>query len=246
VFATGKATISVVCGTLLAFVIARTDTPLRGLYNNLAIIPMLISPTIYAICWILLLSPRIGLLNLLLIKTFGLEATPFNIYSIPALMFVGALPTIPLAFLIIRSALLSMDPALEESARIAGCGPLKAAVRITLPLIRPAIVSAFILIFVIGLGIFETVALIGGPAGFKVYTTRIFDLMNKPEPRFDIATSYAILNLLIAVVAVSIYQRVTKAGYRFATVRGRAGREAVIKLGWRKYIVSGLIMLFFC
>src|SRR5919106_773778 len=77
-------------------------------------------PVMLAVSWTVLLSPRTGLINRALMELFGLAEAPFNIYSIPGMIFVEALITAPLAFLLISAALYSMDPALEESARVAG------------------------------------------------------------------------------------------------------------------------------
>ena len=85
-----------------------------------------------------------------------MEKGPFNIYSMPGLIFVEALILTPLAFLIIAAAMKSMDPSLEESAKTLGSGEFGVMSRITFPLIRPAILAAGTLNFVRAVESFDT------------------------------------------------------------------------------------------
>jgi iron(III) transport system permease protein len=104
----------------------------------------------------------------------GLESAPLNIYSMTGMIFVEGLITAPLAFLIVAGALYSMDPALEESARVAGSGNVQIAWRITFPIIRPAILAALTLNFVRAIEGFDTPAIIALPTRIEVFTTKIF------------------------------------------------------------------------
>ncbi|TAJ98627.1 ABC transporter permease subunit, partial [bacterium] len=135
IFAAGASVLATFLAAALAWITVRTNAPFRKLFELTAIVPNIFPPVMLAVSWTILLSPRVGLLNLLLMDLFGLESAPLNIYSMPGMIFVEGLITAPLAFLIISAGLYSMDPSLEESARVAGSGNLQIAWRITFPII---------------------------------------------------------------------------------------------------------------
>src|SRR5262244_29687 len=105
--------VAVAMGVSLAWVTSRTDTPGRRFFDNVFVIPYYLSPFIGAIAWTLLANPRIGFLNSLFTDILGFEDKPFNIYSLPGLVFVMALYYSPIVFLFVAGALRSMDPSLE-------------------------------------------------------------------------------------------------------------------------------------
>src|SRR5258708_706973 len=114
-FAIGTSTFSFVVGTLLAWMNERTNTPFKGLFFALSIIPLIIPGILFTVAWILLASPKIGILNLVLRTWFGIDEAPFDIYSLWGMIWVDGLHYSPMAFLLMSAAFRSMDPALEES-----------------------------------------------------------------------------------------------------------------------------------
>src|SRR3970040_1032971 len=101
IFGIGASGLSVTFALILAWITIRTNAPFRRLFELTAIIPNIIPPILISISWVLLLNPSNGLLNVLLMRVFGLAKAPFNIYSIPGLIFAEGLILTPLAFLII-------------------------------------------------------------------------------------------------------------------------------------------------
>ena len=115
-FAAGAASLAFVLGTLLAWMNERTNTPFKGLFFALSVIPLVIPGILFTVAWILLGSPKIGLINLLLRKIFESDAVFINVYSLGGMMWVDGLHYSPVAFLLMTAAFRAMDPALEESA----------------------------------------------------------------------------------------------------------------------------------
>src|SRR5207245_4673219 len=148
IFGIGASGFSIVVALSLAWITIRTNAPFRRLFELTAIIPNIMPPILISISWVLLLNPTNGLITATTIWLFGLEKAPFNIYSLPGLIFVEGLILAPLAFLIISAALKGMDPSLEESAKTLGSSEFGVATRITFPLMRPAILAAGTLNFV--------------------------------------------------------------------------------------------------
>jgi iron(III) transport system permease protein len=195
----------------------------------------------------LLLSPRTGLINRFLMEVLDLAEAPFNVYSIPGMVFVEALITTPLAFLLISAALYSMDPSLEESARVAGSTNLQIARRITFPIIRPALLAAIMLNFVRAIESFDTPAIIALPARIEVFTTKIYrEAIGAFPPNQNLAAAYAVSLLIITMLFVYFYRRLTARSERYVTGTGRGYRPTIIDLGRWRYAasaVAGLILL---
>jgi iron(III) transport system permease protein len=192
----------------------------------------------------MLLNPSNGLINASLVAVLGLDKGPFNIYSMPGLIFVEALILTPLAFLIIAAALKSMDPSLEESAKTLGSGEFGVMRRITFPLIRPAILAAATLNFVRAVESFDTPAIIALPARIEVFTTKIWrEALGSFPTNHNLAATYGVGILAIALIFVYLYRRFTSQVESFSTVTGKGFRPHQIDLGRWRYAASGMAFL---
>jgi iron(III) transport system permease protein len=244
IFAAGSSLLSTILALVLAWITVRTNAPFRKLFELTAIIPNIFPPVMLAVSWAVLLNPRVGLINLLLMEIFGLESAPLNVYSLWGMTFVEALITTPLAFLIISAGLYSMDPSLEESARVAGSGNVQVAWRITFPMIRPAVLAAATLNFVRAIESFDTPAIIALPARIEVFTTKIYrETIGAFPPNHNLAATYAVSLLAITMIFVYLYRRLTMRSERYVTVTGRGYRPAVIELGKSRYLASTIASL---
>jgi iron(III) transport system permease protein len=248
IFAAGASLLATVLASTVAWITVRTNAPLRKLFELTAIIPNIFPPLMLAVAWGALLSPRTGLINRALMQFFGFESAPLNVYSMWGMIFVEGLITTPLAFLIVSASLHSMDPSLEESARVAGSSNLQIARRITFPVVRPALLAAATLNFVRAIESFETPAIIALPARIEVFTTKIYrEAIGAFPPNQNVAATYAVSLLVITMVFVFLYRRLTSRSERYVTVTGRGYRPMIIDLGkWRYFAssVAALILIF--
>ena len=241
VFASGSAILATVLAATLAWISIRTNAPFRRVFELTAIVPNIFPPVMLAVAWTVLLSPRTGLINRFLMDIFGLAEAPFNIYSLEGMIFVEALITTPLAFLLISAALYSMDPALEESARVAGSTNIQVARRITFPIVRPALLAAGMLNFVRAIESFDTPAIIALPARIEVFTTKLYrEAIGAFPPNQNLAAAYAVSLLIITMLFVYFYRRLTARAERYVTVSGRGYRPTIIDLGKWRYAASGV------
>lgn len=244
VFAGGSSLLATILATVLAWIAIRTNAPFRRLLELTAVIPNIFPPLMLAVSWAILLNPRVGLANLFLVNLFGLERAPLNVYSMIGMIFVEGLITTPLAFLIMSAGLYSMDPSLEESARVAGSGNLQVAWKITFPIVRPALLAAFTLNFVRAIESFDTPAIIALPARIEVFTTKIYrETIGAYPPNYNLAATYAVLLLVITMFFVYLYRRLTVRSERYVTVTGRGYRPNIIDLGKWRYVASGVAAL---
>src|SRR5919106_738279 len=115
-FAFGTSLLAFVIGTGLAWMNERTNTPFKHLFFALSIIPLIIPGILFTVAWILLASPKIGIINLVLKSALGIDGPLFDIYSMGGMIWVDGLHYSPMAFLLMSAAFRAMDPALEESA----------------------------------------------------------------------------------------------------------------------------------
>ena len=244
-YALGICSVTFLIGTFLAWVSERTNTPFKKLFVVMALIPFIIPGILSTIAWILLLSPKIGLINLVLKGALGLESAPFNVYSMWGMIWAESIHLYPLVFLLMSAAFRNMDTSLEEAALTAGSSTLATFGRITLPLMRPAMFSVMLIVFIRGIEAFEVPALIGVPAKISVFTTKIFLAIHQFPSDFGLAGAYAVTLLGISTVGVLIYGKITRREERYATVTGKGYRPRVIDLGVWKYVTCGISFLIF-
>ena len=243
-YAIGTCTLTFLIGTFLAWVSERTNTPFKKLFVVMSLIPFIIPGILSTISWILLLSPKIGLINIVIKELLGLENAPFNVYSMWGMIWAESIHLYPLVFLLMSAAFRNMDTSLEEAALTAGSSTFQTFCRVTLPLMRPAMVSVLLINFIRGIEAFEVPALIGVPAKISVFTTKIFLAIHQFPSDFGLAGAYAVTLLAISTTGVIIYGRITRREERFATVTGKGYRPRVIDLGpwkWLTFAIASLI-----
>jgi iron(III) transport system permease protein len=244
-YALGVCSVTFLIGTFLAWVSERTNTPFKKLFVVMALIPFIIPGILSTIAWILLLSPKIGLINLVIKNALGLEAAPFNVYSMWGMIWAESIHLYPLVFLLMSAAFRNMDTSLEEAALTAGSSTFSTFGRITLPLMRPAMFSVMLIVFIRGIEAFEVPALIGVPAKISVFTTKIFLAIHQFPSDVGLAGAYAVTLLAISTVGVLIYGKITRREERYATVTGKGYRPRVIDLGAWKYLTCAISFLIF-
>jgi iron(III) transport system permease protein len=245
IFASGSAALSFILGTMLAWLTERTNTPLRALFVPIAVVPLILPGVLESISWIFLLSPKFGYVNGWLKSLFGLESAPFNVFSLPGMIWVHSVGQVPLAFLMMVAAFKSMDPSLEESAMMSGANTWQTFRRVTLRLLMPTAGSVLLILFVRTLESFETPALIGIPARIYVYTSEIYLAFNEYPPDYGRGGALAVGLLLLSAIGVWLYTRSTKEGKKFQTVTGKAFRPRQFDLGSWRWAGFGFLLVYF-
>jgi len=244
------ATLAMIFGILIAFPLAwlvgRTNVYGKKFFRTLFVMTYMVPPYVGAMAWLRLLNPRAGNLNIFLQGLLGLEAAPFNIYSIGGLVWVLTTFYYPFAFITISRAMEKMDPSLEEAARISGASPLATLRTITLPMMAPSLVAAALLVFVAAASCYGIPSIIGAPGRVHTITTRIIDitLIGTQEGFID-ATTLAVLLMLAAnlVLFVSTFVVGRK---QYITVSGKSTRPTIVDLGrWRIFFTAALAVFAF-
>jgi iron(III) transport system permease protein len=244
-FAIGGSLLAFVIGTALAWMNERTNTPMRRLFYALSIVPLIIPSILFTISWIMLASPKIGLINMVFQSWFGLEKPPFNIYSLWGMIWVDGLHYSPMAFLLMSSAFRAMDPSLEESAVMSGSSVLSTLRRVTLPLVFPAILATILTLFVRAIESFEVPALLGLPAGIQVFTSAIYQAIHQFPSQIGLAAAYSVFLLLLTSGGIYMQARISSSSGKYATVTGKGFRPRTIDLGKWRYLTTGIFIVYF-
>jgi iron(III) transport system permease protein len=242
-FAIGSTVFATAIGTVLAYLIVRTDVPGKPLMYAASIVPLIIPGILHTITWTFLLDPSNGILNLDVIEKLGLPA--FNLYSIPGMIFVEGLHLSSLVFLLMVASFRSMDPSLEESALMSGAPLRRVFLRVTLPLARPALYAALLIMIVRGLESFEVPAIIGLRNHVFVFTSLIYEALHNMNPDYAGAAALAISLLVLTSIGVWWHSRLTRRARSFQTVTGKGFRARPMTLGAWRWPATGLILLYF-
>ncbi|MGA9031981.1 MAG: iron ABC transporter permease, partial [Sulfuricaulis sp.] len=231
VFVLGSSIMATGLALFLAYLNNRTDIPFKFLFRIISILPMMIPHLLFAVSWALLLNPSNGMMNMVLKNVLGLESAPFNIYSLQGMILVEGLLDMPVSYLIIAPAMASFDVALEESSRVFGAGTWRTLIRVTLPVLRPAILAAFILGLVRGLASFATPSVLGMPGRVNVLSTYLYQMIATGfAPDYGQAAAVGMSVLVTSITLIIVYRALTAESEKYVTIAGRGYRPTVIEL----------------
>jgi iron(III) transport system permease protein len=245
VFAFGSSVLAIALGTVLAYLIVRTDVPGKPLMFAASLVPLIIPGVLHTISWAyFILSPQIGVGNTWFIDKID-GGHPFNVFSLPGMIFIEGLHLSPLVFLLMVASFRSMDPSLEESAIMSGASLLTVFRRITVPLARPALYAAILIMVVRTLESFEVPAVVGMNNHIWVFTSRIWRSLDSLPPDYRTAGAYAMSLLVLTSVGVWWHSRLAKKARAFQTVTGKGFRPRPVALGVWKWPATAMIGVYF-
>jgi iron(III) transport system permease protein len=245
IYAIGSSLLAFVLGAFIAWVVERTDTPFRAFFHNLSIVSFAVPGLLIAMAWTLVLSPNIGWANAELQGWFGLTKAPFNVYTMTGMIWVLGSHSFPLAYMLMGPAFRVLDIRMEEAAVVAGANNYNVASRVTFPLLRPAMLSTLMLLFIRGIESFDVPRIIGMPARIPVFTTEIQDATSSVPPELGTAASLSMTLLFVCLLSIYFYRRATADADAYATVGAKGYIATPVRLGkWRWPIGLGTLLLF--
>ena len=240
-FSIGSALFATLLGGSIAWIVVRTDSPLRGLGYFTAFASFGTPFILYTIGWLLLLG-KAGPVNYWLKILFDQTTPVLNVYSMFGMILIESLLWSPFVFLMLAAAFRSMDPSLEEASAACGARVWQTMRRVSLRLMLPAFFSVMLLIFIRTFESFEIPALVGLPGDIRVLTTSIYLDAQKLPPRYGSAGAFSVLLMVVVAATLYFYFRLTREGDRYQTVTGKGYRPTLINLGrWRYLAGAGLV-----
>jgi iron(III) transport system permease protein len=249
VFAAGSVLLALPVAVMFAWLIERTNTPLRAVAYALVIAPVAMPGMLLSMSWVLLLSPNVGIINRATMFVLGLESAPFNIYSLGGMIFTEGLRLVPTTFLLLVGAFRAMDPSLEEAALVSGARKFITTLRITLPIMFPAVLTAAIYVFMTAIESFEIPGVLGLRNGILVFSSKIYYATTSTYgggANYGEASALSSTYLVISIFLIYLYQRSTRHSERFATVTGKGYRPRLNDLGIWKYAALCFFLFYFC
>lgn len=238
--------ISLVIAGFFAWLLERTDVPGRNFAWVVMLLPIAMPGMLSAMAWTLLLAEREGWVNIAargLLSVFGvdLETGPFNVYSMPGMIFVESVRGSTTLFLMLVASFRLMDPALEDAAAMSGVGTLTTLRRVTAPLLKPILLATAMYGLISNLDDFDTPLLIGLPGGVFILSTFIY-FTTYLAGDWGLAAVYTAMFLVLTFIMVAVYHRVIlRRASGYATVSGKAFSPRRIKLGKWRWPAFGVI-----
>jgi iron(III) transport system permease protein len=237
-----RVVITTVLALFFAWVVTRTDTPLKGLIEVVLWLGFFLPLLPMTMGWILLLDPYNGIINKVLMNVFAL-AQPFDIYSYWGIVWCHLAFSTSVRFLLLTPAFTAMDAALEDAARTAGSNSLQVLLRITIPVLAPAVLASTALGFIRSLESLEVEMVLGIPARIYVVPTKIWDYIHWEPPLYDRATALCTIFLVFVFFLIWLHRMFLR-GKQFTTITGRGYTARIMPLGRWRWVTCALCLLF--
>jgi len=239
----GLTALSMLIGSTLAWLVVRSNMPWKKGIANFASIPYIIPSWPIALAWIAVFkNTKLGGHPGWFQYLFHVPPPDWISYGPLPIIITLSLHYYAFSFITVSGALASIDSRLEETAELMGASKFTVMRKITLPLVMPALMSAFILTFSKGIGTFGTPAFLGLPVRFFTLSTQVYS--NVKNNLSGDAYLLAIVMILISSITIYMNAKVIGARKSFVTISGKGFRAKPVDLGKFKWIAFGLVILF--
>jgi iron(III) transport system permease protein len=233
---------AILIGFTLAWILTRTNVRGREFLERLMELPYYMTPLVGALAWAVIAGPKSGFVNQLW-HAWGFKGDIVNVYGHFGIAWIMALFEGTVAFVMISASMKSMDPALEESARVMGASKLRTMLTVTLPLVMPGVLGATLFVFAEMLGSFAAALVIGIPARIYVITTAIWDSTLSYPPDYGRASAMGLSLFVVMFGMLTFYRwRINKGSY--ATITGKAFRPRPMDMGRLTWVLLGFCLLY--
>lgn len=234
---------AIVLGSVLAWLMVRTDLPFKRFFSLAVIIPYMIPSWCKAQAWLTMFkTERIGGAPGFLMS-LGVKVPDWLAYGPVAIIIVLSLHYYAYAYLLVSAALNSINSELEEMGEIQGAGKAMILRKITFPLVLPAMLSALILTFSKAIGTFGVINYLGSKVNFMTLSSQLY--MNNKSQNTELAFAMALVLIVIASISVFVNQKLIGSRKSYATIGGKGGRSTPIRLGKHRAVITILLFVFF-
>ena len=234
---------AILIGSVLAWLMVRTDLPFKPFFSLAVIIPYMIPSWCKSQAWLTMFkTERIGGAPGFLMS-LGINVPDWLAYGPVAIITVLSLHYYAYAYLLVSAALNSINSELEEMGEIQGAGKATILRKITFPLVLPAMLSAVILTFSKAIGTFGVINYLGSKVNFVTLSSQLY--MNSKSQNTQTAFAMALIMICIASISVFVNQKLIGSRKSYATIGGKGGRSTPIRLGKHKLLITAVLFLFF-
>ncbi len=244
IFAAGSALVSFLVGGVLAWLVERTNAPLKLFAYVTAIVSMGTPYILYVIAWLFLLG-RVGPFNDLYRLVTGSDGVLFNVNSMLGMVLIEGFLWSPLVFLMLSATFRAANADMEEAARMSGATIWQTITRVTIPLALPSVVALGLFVFIRAIEAFEVPLLVGMPGGLDVLTTDVYESTQKMPPDLGHSSAFAMVLLVLIAILFTFYGRLAKNADRYQSITGKGFRPRAFDLGGLRYAAGGFILFVF-
>jgi iron(III) transport system permease protein len=244
IYTAGSSTLAMVLGVGLAFLSTRTDLPGSWFIGVLAMLPILVPPFILVVGWVALADPNAGLINVAISRLCGTRIVAVNINTMPGLVWMTGLFLTPYVYLLVAAGFKNSDRAMEEAARVSGAGQFRLLTTIILPLQRPALVAALLLVVIMSAGDFIIPSTVGLKARIYMLPSLIWQNSGSLPGRPGLAAAQSMLLVIIGLLCIYLQRRALAGGARYTMVGGKGSNVATFELGGWRYPLAIVAFLF--
>ena len=244
IYTAGSAILSMLLGVGLAFLSTRTDMPGGRWIGVLTMLPMLVPPFILVVGWVALADPNAGFINILASAIKGSRTSWVDINTMPGLIWMTGLFLTPYVYLLVAAGFNNSDASMEEAARVSGAGRTRLLCSVILPLQRPALLAALLLVIIMAAGDFIIPATVGLKARIYMLPSLIWQNESSLPARPGLAAAQSLLLVAVGLTCIYFQRRALSRGGRYTIVGGKGVRPMPFPLGQLRFPLGVLAALF--
>ncbi len=251
IYTVGAVSLGFSIGLVIAWLIERTNLPLRNIVFVVLLFPLMMPAIVTTLGWILLLGPRVGLVNVVgrtvlnWIPGVDFTSGPFNITTMYGMVTIQGFGLVVLFVILLGAALRSMDPNLEDAARASGASFIRILRTVTIPLLRPSVLGAIILATIFTIESFEVPLLLATGARADILSTRVWELLTTgsgEDPLYGAVAAMGLHFMIMTYLLFYLYSYYTARSEKYATMTGKGFRARRYELGqWRWPIFAAVV-----
>ena len=222
--------ISIVFGGAVAWLITRTNLKFKRFISTVFVFPYIMPAWTLATFWQTFfknVNVGAGTSNGIMAAVFGVYMPEWFVYGYFPISMVLGLHYAPFAYILIGGILRNMDANLEEAATILKTAPRRILLRITLPIVKPALLSTLLLVFASSMSAYSVPVFLGSPVRYYVLSTKMMSLINNyPGQGYIIAA----VMIVFGVAILAINQHITGSRKSYTTVTGKSSQISLVNL----------------
>ena len=222
--------ISIVFGGIVAWLITRTNLRFKKFISTVFVFPYIMPAWTLATFWQTFfknVNVGAGTSNGIMAAVFGVFMPEWFVYGFFPISLVLGLHYAPFAYILIGGILRNMDANLEEAATILKTPRWRVMLRITLPIVKPALLSTLLLVFASSMSAYSVPVFLGSPVRYYVLSTKMMSLINNyPGQGYIIAA----VMIIFGVTILAINQHITGSRKSYTTVTGKSSQISLVNL----------------
>jgi iron(III) transport system permease protein len=244
IYTAGSSVLAMVFGVTLSFLSTRTDMPGARAIGLLSMLPILVPPFILVVGWMALADPNAGLINIAASALAGSRLRLVNIDTMPGLVWMTGLFIMPYVYLMVAAGFRNGDAAMEEAARVSGASHARLLRTVILPLQRPALLAALLLVVIMSSGDFIIPSTVGLKSRIYLLPSLIWQNSASLPGRPGLAAAQSMLLVVLGLVCIFFQRRALRRGGRYTLVGGKGTRVTTFPLGRWRYPCAILALFF--